>query len=50
MACFCMIIMVWSYNSTHSDMSDVDQGLWCGLITLPIQTCQMWIKDYGVVL
>jgi len=26
MACFCMIIMVWSYNSTHSGMSDVDQG------------------------
>jgi hypothetical protein len=26
--------MVWSYNSTHSDMSDVDQGFafdgaWC---------------------
>jgi hypothetical protein len=42
--------MVWSYSSTHSDMSDVNQGLWCGLITLPIQTCQMWIKDYGVVL
>jgi hypothetical protein len=37
--------MVWSYNSTHSDMSVVDQGLWCGLITLPIQTCEMWIKD-----
>jgi hypothetical protein len=31
-------------------MSDVDQGLWCGLIALSIQTCQMWIKDYGVVL
>jgi hypothetical protein len=42
--------MVWSYNSTHSDMSDVHQILWCGLITLPILTCQMWIKDYGVVL